>query len=185
MGSSGSSAGIGSIQRISQNSLDRQFTAKDLIGKDVYDNRDKKVGEVKDVVLDASRAPELASALATKSGHSGSVGSSSGVNASGSVGSGTASGSVGIGSASVNGSLNTGSRSGMSSSSQDMSSLGSTSEPSAVVSFGGFMGMGDNLIRVPLSQLRYNSGNQHITLNVSDTELTSLKNTDTSRGAAE
>ncbi len=188
MSSSSGSSGITNIQRISQDSLDRQFTAKDLIGKDVYDNRDKKVGEVRDVVLDSAGAQQLASALSMKAGHSGAVGSSSGARASGSVGGGTASGSVGMGDTSVSGSVNTraGDRSSMGSTAHELASMGSMmSEPAAVISFGGFMGVGDNLIRVPISQLRYDSSKDHLTLNVAETELSSLKTSDMSRGAAE
>ena len=163
-----------------------------MIGKDVYDNRNKKVGEVKDVVLDSSQSRQLASALSMKAGrHSGRVGNSD-ASASGSVGNGTASGSVGMGNASVSGSANA----GMADNDTDASrssdrgmrgdhSRWTHSEPSAIISYGGFLGMGDNLLRVPISQLNYDSTNDHLTLNVTETELSSLKTSDTGRSAAE
>ncbi len=59
----GATAGI---QRLSQQQVDQQLTAKALIGKNVYDNAGKRVGEVKDIVLDSSGVPQLASVA---SGH--------------------------------------------------------------------------------------------------------------------
>lgn len=192
---------------MSENSIERQFTAKALIGKDVYDNSGKKVGEVRDVVLDSSRAPQLATALSMRSGSRGSGSSSSsgaGVSASGATGANGHSSSTTTGDASASGATSgtglasTGTTSGSGSlgatgstsstsglGSTDLSSFGSGSEPAAIVSYGGFMGAGGTLFRVPLSQLRYDSSSDHIALNVSDNELSSLKNSDTSRGAAE
>ncbi len=191
--SSANSTGITNIHRISSAALDRQFTAKDLIGKDVYDNQNKKVGEVKDVVLDSSQSRQLASALSMKAGrHSGRVGNSD-ASASGSMGNGTASGSVGVGNASVSGSVNTGMADNDTDAgrSSDRSRMDGDhprwghSEPSAIISYGGFLGMGDNLLRVPISQLNYDSAQDRLTLNVTETELSSLKTSDTSRSAAE
>lgn len=180
---------------MSENSIERQFTAKALIGKDVYDNSGKKVGEVRDVVLDSSRAPQLASALSMRNGSRSS--SSAGMSATGTAGVNSHSSGATTADTSANAGTSgadvasTNTRVGVSgslgSASADLPAFGagSSNEPAAIVSYGGFMGAGGTLFRVPLSQLRYDSAKDHIALNVSDSELSSLKNSDTSRGAAE
>lgn len=186
-----------------KNSVDQQFTATDLIGKDVYDNGGQKIGQVKDIVLGSSAGSHLAMALGTDSGSSGSSGSSD-YGTSGSTGTsstrgsaagttGTGSGSsmantggTGSGSANRSGASTGAGSSGMGSSwaSQAQGALsGLTSEPAAIVSVGGFMGMGDNMVRVPLSQLNYDQSNQHLTVAISQSELTSLTETTGSRAA--
>ncbi len=152
------------IRRINNDVADREFTAKQLIGKDVYDSRDKKIGEVKDVVLDTSKARQLATALTNKAATRPSVGSS----ASSSAATGRA-------------------RSDVSTQpSQPATVSGMTAEPAAIVAFGGFMGVGNNLLQVPLSQLHYDTASDHITLNVTETELSSLKDvSDSTRSATE
>lgn len=62
---------------------------------------------------------------------------------------------------------------------------GMASEPAAIVSLGGFMGMGDSLVRVPLSQLNYDSSNERLTIAVSESELSSLTDRTHGRNAAE
>lgn len=188
-GSAMTAAGTASIRRVSENAIERQFTAKALIGKDVYDNSNKKVGEVRDVVLDSSRSPQLASALSMRSGSRSSgmrATSDASVNAAGAAGASTQTGSASTSEPTVSGAIAS-SAERMASSAADLAAFGagSSSEPAAIVSYGGFMGAGGTLFRVPLSQLRYDSSNDRIALNVSDSELASLKNSDTSRGAAE
>jgi hypothetical protein len=202
---------LGNIQRVSDSSLSQQFTAKRLIGQDVYDNSNKKIGEIKDVVLDASGAQQLASAMSAASSDNVSSSTSSadrthsGVGASGSAGASTtgagASGSVSAGGATASGTIGAGSGAsgslGASSGSNGIGSptlpggsvfagLGSSSEPSVIVSFGGFMGVGGNSLRVPLSQLNYDSSSRHIKLNISQEQLSNLTSTsERSRSAAE
>lgn len=64
--------------------------------------------------------------------------------------------------------------------------MGATSENAVIVSYGGFLGAGSSMLRVPLSQLNYDTNNKRITLNVADTDLSSLPEaTETTRSAAE
>jgi hypothetical protein len=66
------------------------------------------------------------------------------------------------------------------------SMMGAMSENAVIVSYGGFLGAGSSLLRVPLSQLNYDTSNRRITVNVAETELSSLPEaTETSRSAAE
>ena len=172
------------------------------MGKEVYDQSGKRIGEVKDVVLGSTANPQLASGLRNlSSGSAGSTGSTSttrtdsgstrtasgnvgGVGATGSIdatGSGIgASGSLGsTGSSGSGGSIGSGSM-------PSMMSMGGMSETAVVVSHGGFLGAGSNLIRVPLSQLNYDQSNRRITISVSESDLANLPEwSETSRSAAE
>lgn len=189
-----SGSGVAGIDRLTQREVDSQLTAKALIGKNVYDNAGKRVGEVKDIVLDSSRAPQLAGVVSGHDRDNASNTSSTSASRPSSSGAATTSG----GYASTNGSNSSSTRSSGSSDTmsndisrassalQGMASSLTSSGPSAIISSGGFLGMGDNLLRVPLTQLSYDSGSDHITLNVSQEELSSLTNDRSStRSAAE
>jgi hypothetical protein len=182
---------------LNEDALERQFTAKDLIGKELYDRSGKRIGEVKDIVLASSGNPQLASGLSRSgdmaSGDTSTTRSSSGTTrtASGSVGGVGASGSVttsesGVGVSGSLGGTSSGSTSASQMARQGQSMMGSMSDNAVVVSYGGFLGAGDSLIRVPLSQLNYDSSNDRITVDVSESEISSLpEDTQTSRSAAE
>jgi hypothetical protein len=51
----------GQLQQVSKDSLDSQVTAKNLLGKEVYDQSGKKIGSIEDVML-AGHAPSLVAA---------------------------------------------------------------------------------------------------------------------------
>jgi hypothetical protein len=186
-------SGTASIRRLNEDAVERQFTAKDLIGKELYDQAGKRIGEVKDIVLGSAGNPELASGLSKRgnmaSADTSTSRSSTGTTrtASGSVGGVGATGSVstsdsGVG---VSGSLG-GTGSARAASTQAQSMMGSMSETAVVVSYGGFLGAGNSLLRVPLSQLNYDSSNERITINVAESELSSLPEaSESSRSAAE
>jgi len=185
--SSMNTADTAGIQRLSQREVDGQLTAKALIGKNVYDNAGKRIGEVKDVVLDSSRAPQLAGVTSSHrdnssdTSSSGSTPTSSGSAATTSGGYASTSGSSSDTSSTRSGSgSRTGSASGdlssASSALQGMASSLSSSGAAAIISSGGFLGMGDNLLRVPLTQLNYDSASDHITLNISQEQISSLTN---------
>ncbi|ACB73438.1 hypothetical protein Oter_0147 [Opitutus terrae PB90-1] len=203
------------IAKVDQNSIKQQLTATDLIGKDVYDNGGKKVGEVKDLVLGSAAASHLAMAFAntgssddTTSSSRSTTGATSGRSSDGTYGSSStgsatgATGASGTGSTSrIAGTDRTSGTGSTSSTSRTSGSMGSTlgsdvssafnsisgmaSEPAAIVSLGGFMGMGDNLVRVPLSQLNYDSSKERLTLALSENELSSLTDRSNTRNAAE
>jgi hypothetical protein len=186
-------AGSASIRRLNEDAVERQFTAKDLIGKELYDQAGKRIGEVKDVVLAASANPQLATGLAKRgnvvSTDTSTTRSSTDTTrtASGTAGRVGATGSVstsdsGVG---VSGSLG-GTTSAGAAASQAQAMMGAMSENAVVVSYGGFLGAGNSLIRVPLSQLNYDANNERITINVTESELSSLpEDTASSRSAAE
>jgi hypothetical protein len=184
-----------SISRVDKNSIDQQFTATDLIGKDVYDNGGQKVGQVKDIVLGSAAGSHLAMALATGSSDADSSGSSdyatsntTGTSTGGASAATTTRGSTATDSGSSMASTgNAGAGSsdtGRNWASEAQGALsGLTSEPAAIVSVGGFMGMGDNMVRVPLSQLNYDQSNQHLTVAISQSELASLTESGGSQAA--
>ena len=189
---------MGSLRRVSEDSLESQFTAKDLIGKELYDRSGKRIGEVKDIVLASSVNPQLAAGLSrsddmTSAGTSTArSGSATTRTASGSVGGVGASGSVTTSESGVGVSANLGGTSGAGSTSASemarhgQSMMGSMAENAVIVSHGGILGAGDSLIRIPLSQLNFDSSNEHITVNVSESEISSLSEaTESSRSAAE
>lgn len=200
----GSSSAQGSIARIKSDAIDRQFTATDLIGKEVYDNGGEKVGEVKDVVLGSAAGSHLAMAFASgkddrSTSQTGATGSTYG-STSGSTSSDVSTRSTGSTSTGTRtaGTASTGTRSTTSGTMDDIGSAmkdmgskahaamsGLTAEPAAIVSVGGFMGMGDNLIRVPLSQLNYDSSNERLTIAMSQNEISSLAEPSESGAAAE
>jgi hypothetical protein len=205
--SSTSGAGLSGLQRVSKDSIEGQLTAKSLIGKDVYDNQGEKLGEVEDVVLDASGAPQLATAFTSRQGGSGSAMGSSTSSTTGRQGSTTpgATGSTyagtsndrsatsGSGASTGRGASSTGAGSGASTAvtgaANAMNDLASSMHASmggaaAIISAGGLFSR-DDLVRVPLSQLSYDSSNDRISLNVSRDQFSSLTESDSTRNAAE
>ncbi|HWL16737.1 MAG TPA: PRC-barrel domain-containing protein [Opitutus sp.] len=157
------SSGAASIQTVSQSALDHQLTAKALIGKNVYDSQGKRIGEVKDVVLDSSRTPQLATAFGNREGARDTSSTSGSMNTS-RTSTGTASTT-----ADSNATLGSSIDSAVGSLSGAMSG-----GASVVISSGGFLGMGNDLIRVPLTQLNYDSSKDHFTLNVSQSEIANM-----------
>jgi hypothetical protein len=193
--SSSSSTAAGSIQRVTDKSLDHQFTAKDLIGKELYDRQGKRIGEVKDIVLASSSNPELATNLSSKAAmRAGSA--SADTTSTGTTRSTTS--SVGGPSATTTSSTGGSVAASRTAGSADVSGvaadlsrradamLSSASEDAVIVSYGGFLGAGNSLLRVPFSQLNYDASSRHITINMAESELSSLpESKDMSRSAAE
>jgi hypothetical protein len=197
-------ASTSNIRRLNDDALEHQFTAKDLIGKELYDRSGKRIGEVKDVVLASSTNPQLAASLRMKdrgssshyssSSDSSTSGSSTTRSATGSVGGVGASGSVstsdnGVAATGSVGRSHSGDTSGISAAT-DMArragAMGAMSEDAVVVSYGGFLGAGNSLIRVPLSQLNFDATSKHFTINLAENELASLpESTESTRSAAE
>ncbi len=185
--SASGTAGISSLRRVTKDSLDEQLTAKALIGKDVHDSAGEKIGEVEDIVLDASGVPELASAFMNREADRDDRSMSRPVDTTAPAPTGSASargvdsyaaGAAGDG-ASVTarpdtdtGRVDIGSRLGS-------AVAGAMSGGSAaIISAGGLMGLGQDLIRVPLSQLRYNAEEDHVTLDVSRDQISRITDSD-------
>jgi hypothetical protein len=161
-----------------------------LIGKEVYDNRDKRIGEIKDVVLDSTRFSQLASAIGSRVAQTGTYGSSSVNGGSDSTASnGTSSSdrnSSRLSSDSPKSVANTGASADATSVRQGSDFASMSSEPAAIISHGGLLGVGNDLLSVPLSQLNFDQNKHHLTLNVSEQQLSSLQSpSDRARSATE
>lgn len=61
-----------------------------------------------------------------------------------------------------------------------MSSGSANASADVVVAYGGFLGMGSEMLRVPISELSYDYSNDRIVLNVSQQELRSLTSSSSS-----
>ncbi len=192
--SGSSSSGHANIQRVTKDSIDRQLTAKALIGKNVYDSQGEKLGEVEDVVLDGSGARQLATAFSSRqadgdraratsdsiattpaTGLPGNTYPAAGAERSTTAGSTARSEARGAMTDLANAANDVGA--------SMQTALGGGA--AAIISSGGLFSRNE-LVRVPLSQLNYDAGNDRITLNVSRSEFSSLTEpSDTARGAAE
>jgi hypothetical protein len=180
-----SGSSVGSIQRVNDQTLDRQFTAKDLIGKEVYDNRDKRIGEIKDVVLDSTQFSQLASAIGSRVAQTGTYGGGSDSTASNGTSSSDRNSSR-LSSDSPKSVANTGASADATSVRQGSDFASMSSEPAAIISHGGLLGVGNDLLSVPLSQLNFDQNKHHLTLNVSEQQLSSLQSpSDRARSATE
>jgi|GEM_PF-3381455 PRC-barrel domain. len=180
------STGASSLQRVTRDSLDQQLTAKALIGKNVHDSAGEKIGEVQDIVLDSSRLPELASAFVNRENNR----NTASAGATGARGTDTyAAGAAGDGaSTSATRTSRDSQLSDLGNQARSMVQGAISSGPAAIVSSGGVMGIGGDLIRVPLSQLRYDAAEDRVTLDVSREQISRITETDasdTSRSAAE
>jgi hypothetical protein len=152
--SAGADAKVG-MQRVSEEQLENQLTAKALIGTDVHSASGEKIGEVVDVVL----APSLSAHAASASAAAGSAST--------------------YPSTGVTGSTNRSVTAGAPDHSDDKSSMAGIQrmQPAVIVSTGGMMGVGNDLVRVPISRISYNADDKEIRLNVSETEWKALRDT--------
>ena len=198
----GSSSDLSSVQRVTKDSLKTQVTAKSLIGKNVHDSSGEKIGEVQDIVLDATSAPQLASGFANREdareARSGSTASTSSAQSNAANPRVSPSGTYAAG-AGGDGASTTSATDRLRSAGRDAadaardlgaSAMGalSSSGPAAIISAGGMLGLGDSMIRVPLSQLSYDANEDRVTLNISRDQLSSItgdEDRETSTRAAE
>ena len=199
-----------SLQSVNSDSLQTQVTAKNLIGKEVHDRNGKKIGSVIDVLL-PGQSSSLAGAFSSNSSSSNSSSSLSASDSDRSTGNaslnGTNSSSQGPGGnmSAAGGATpttssgygndsshnNTGSTyssssspgsSGMNSPAGTYSSSSTMSnEPAAVIRLGSMLSGNRNLVQVPLSQLTYDSSQNRIMLNVSDSDLSRFKGSNHNR----
>lgn len=156
------------VHRVSTDAVETRLTAKDLIGKDIHDSRGKKIGAVNDIVLTSDQSHELAMALSDRDRRDRTTTTSTDRTASTSTD-------------------RTASSSMARAADQARSALtGRLSEPGVIISFGSVMGMGGDLLHVPLSQLTYDSAEKRLVLNATEQELAALpKGTDWNEGVAE
>jgi hypothetical protein len=198
-----SSSELSSVQRVTKDSLKTQVTAKSLIGKNVHDSSGEKIGEVQDIVLDSSSAPQLASGFANREeareARSSSTSSSSSAQPSSSANPRVSPSGTYAAGAGGDGASTTSATDRMRSAGRDaadaardlgastMGALSSTG-PAAIISAGGMFGLGDSMIRVPLSQLSYDADEDRVTLNITRDQLSSItdeEGRETSTRAAE
>lgn len=178
-----SSTGVGStpgLQAVTKSSLDTEFTAKDLIDKEVYDRDQKKIGKIVDVVLGAESTP-LAFALSENSSGA-DIGSRSTLDNS-AAGGGSSRSETTTANSPKSGLGARGAESGSSSGYSKLSST-SSSQPAVIIAHGGLLKMGQDLVRAPMSRLTYDSSQKHLTLDVSSNEITSLSSTSSASGSS-
>lgn len=170
------------MQRITNDQLDNHMTAKTLIGTDVHGSDGNKVGSVVDVILGPSHSMRGSDHRmgSGSTGYTGATGTT-GAAMSGSR-SATAQGST---------SSRTDSRADVAGNRQsgigatdDRSSMGASAmgamnnmQPAVIVSTGGLMGIGNDLIRVPMSKISYDADKKEIRLNVTEEEWKILRET--------
>ncbi len=198
-GYSASDASGGHLQRITSDQLDNQLTAKTLIGMDVNGSDGKKVGSVVDVVLSSSLSmgkTDMRGGSTSNTSASANRGSTSNTSASaakgstGSTSNTTASAARGTTGSTSNTSPSTsrdsnysetgttGARSSGSLAADGRSAMGSMhgmQQPAVIVSTGGLMGIGNDLIRVPMSKINFDSDKKEIRLNVTEDEWKALR----------
>lgn len=193
-----SSGDMSNVQRTTEQTVDRELTAKDLLGKNVYDSSGDEIGAIVDVVLPNQNAGTLAQALSDQKSSNSSRGSASdngnrysNPNSSSTTGNpsssssnsmnGTSSSSdryanSGAGTYDSSSSARGSSSNSYSSGTSNYSSTSSDSNaPCAIISYGGFLGMNNTLVKVPISSLNFDSNKDHLVLNVTKQQLDGLK----------
>lgn len=154
--SSMKSGPLSNIQRTSQESLDRQATAKDLIGSSVYDQAGEKIGDIADISLKHSLSSELVSGIMSKNAEGGSW-------------------------SGLSDTQRAQSSSKKDSMRDSVKSLGSAARGDLIVflSVGGLFGIGDDLVSIPASSLTYDAAQDRFTLAASKEEVVQIAQADT------
>lgn len=160
--SSDKSLSSAEMKTITNDQLDRQVTAKNLIGTDVHGAGDKKIGSVVDIVLAPGHGKDKGSRATSDTRTSsaldpelGAVGSTARVDGSKPAGAiDKAAGAI------------------------------MAMQPSVVVSTGGMMGIGNDLVQVPLAKVSYDADAKRIRLNVTESEWNALRDSRTSGGVS-
>ncbi|MGH8021114.1 MAG: PRC-barrel domain-containing protein [Opitutaceae bacterium] len=184
--SMGAMASTSEFRRVSRDALENQTTAKDVIGQAVYSSDGEKLGDISDLTVSSDfQAARMAQTASRAERDYDST-----------SGSATAPGSLGSTSDRSTTAANTPSSSSRTRSSTSSSSSSSTSadslgraaddawssakamvgmdEPHAIISVGGVMGVGDNLVAVPVSALEFDSTEDRYTLSVTKSEFVAI-----------
>jgi osmotically-inducible protein OsmY len=147
------------IHRVTQEELKQDLTAKDFIGKSIYDSAGEKLGEILDLHLSIRLAGDAAREMSRNDRTSGSSSS----------GSTTTSGSSST-SRSTTGSA--------ASTAADMADRAGNAmrhmENVAYVSVGGLLGMGNDVVTVPTSSLQFDAEKDRFTLNVRKADFVAI-----------
>ncbi len=177
IGAMGASTGTAEFRRISKDALKGQTTAKDVIGQVVYGSDGEKLGDISDLTVSSDfEAARMAQAAAsadsvaplsygsddTSASTLRSTSSNQPLNTTGS----TAGGAVDAATSSLD-------RAADDTWASAKSMVG-LDEPHAIISVGGIMGVGDNLVAVPVSALQFDSAEDRYTLNVTKGEFASI-----------
>lgn len=158
----GTSANTADFQRVSKDAIDNQVTAKDVIGQAVYGSDGEKLGDISDLTVSSEFQAARMAQAATRADRDT-------LGADRTPGTGTgATADTGIGAAE---------REAGDAWSAAKSMVG-MEEPHAIISVGGVLGVGDDLVAVPLSALEYDSAEERYTLNVQKSEFVSIAERD-------
>jgi hypothetical protein len=139
------------FQRLTNASAERQFTARDLLGRDVYDSRGDKIGQVNDIELGSGFSHQLALALGQNLSKQDPRRERMAQNPGGAV---------------------------SSSPTRKAQPLDQPGEAAVFVAVGGVLGIGDNLIRVPASALRHDGESDRLILDITKDEISRLTKSD-------
>ncbi|HVU15424.1 MAG TPA: PRC-barrel domain-containing protein [Candidatus Didemnitutus sp.] len=166
MPDAGDNMANGQVEHITKSTLDDELTAKDLIGKAVYDRNDKKIGKVSDLVLGNQNS---ALSGASASGHGWMHSSES----NGSTNTATSASSSNYSATGSSGTAN-----GMTSNGANSSAAMSTEsgQPYVVIEQGNLLLGNRDFIRVPLTELSYDSSQKHLKLDLTENELGNSNN---------
>lgn len=147
-------AAMEKISRVSKESIEHRLTAKDLIGASVYDPAGEKIGDIADVDLHAAVPEDLAKTFET---------------ARASEAAGSTYGAEPMAGA--------GEQSTMSEAGRRLRGMASAlkgEEPTVFISVGGLWGVGDDVVSVPVSQLKYNAAEERFELSASKADIVAL-----------
>lgn len=144
---------LGQLQRVTEESVDRQFTASDFIGKAVYDQQGEKIGNIDDISLQQSVAKRFKEA------------------APGAESGSTYSAEVRIDEDEKEMELDTDKRR---SQQQRQGRMSSGGETTVFISVGGLFGIGDDIVAAPASSLSYDQENDRFTMSQSKDQVVAL-----------
>lgn len=163
-----SATASGDIRRINQEQLQSRVTATDVIGKNVVGRNGDKIGDIKDVGFGTALPENFRQVTHKQQQKQQQKQQSTQAQAARTTGvesSTTAATTAGTGSSATRSST-----SGMMSS----SSSAMERELMVYISVGGFMGLGEDLVAVPASQLQYDQQNDRFTIDRTAEDITRL-----------
>jgi len=148
------SMGTAGIRRVSKDEVENQPTAKHVIGQAVYSSDGKKLGDISDLTISSDFQAAQMAGIARRAG-------------SDSTATTTTASDVARSDAT----------SRRKDASKDWSSAKNMtvgSETQAIISVGGVLGVGDDLVSVPVSALNYDSSEERFTLSVTKDEFLAI-----------
>lgn len=167
------------MRRIVKESLDRQVTAKDLIGASVYDSAGEKIGDIADIGMHGLLSQEAAQAY--RSAHTeDEISTTPGATSS----TYSRADQTEMAARSERSDLERQSdklKNEAEKASKDWSSkMGMGSDATVFISVGGLWGIGDDIVAVPANSLSYDSAEEQFTLSASKSQVVALAEQDPS-----